>query len=461
MRAIENASPPHIRADPPDRVCRSSLVDRFVVADKTSAGNVQEYVARGATFTRPGERIAPREPTIAYTWPDVTLDAAQQRSIRERAARVGYLGASDAPVRVIPAFVEPLADGSSDSSGPADTGVDTDDRLWMERVEGVEKSVESTPVSVPYVGLLDHLDSRYSAFLDGASPPGATQHRRFRPYRVAGPFAPEQGRPARLWARFDRALPGGRIVAVAEAVKGLLLSEFGPDAPPILHGHGLPKGVDHVRFVPLPFVGRDHADGRLMGVMVQFPADADPGIVRRCNIALRKGTIYLGDARRELLPVLGPQAGRVPATARPTAWERSARRWSTATPVVWDRYSGGAAVADEVVDMCDRLGLPEPTLIAVERAPFITGGLDLKPWQTVRGGAKARPYAHVRLTFPKPILGPILMGRMRSFGLGLFWPDEPAPDQVSPNSASGIGPSAVGGRISARGGARTGGLPRG
>ena len=97
---FERLPPPAIHAD--GRPCHQLLEPRYVVRHKGSAekGTHQEYVGRLGAINRAGPRVAPRDPRVVYSWnvespPEEILDA-----LRRRAARVGYLGTSDSPVRL-------------------------------------------------------------------------------------------------------------------------------------------------------------------------------------------------------------------------------------------------------------------------------------------------------------------------------------------------------------------------
>ena len=97
---FERLPPPVIHAD--GRPCHQLLEPRYVVRHKGSAekGTHLEYVGRLGAINRAGARVAPRDPRVVYLWgiespPERILDA-----LRRRVARVGYLGASDSPVRM-------------------------------------------------------------------------------------------------------------------------------------------------------------------------------------------------------------------------------------------------------------------------------------------------------------------------------------------------------------------------
>ena len=99
---LERLPPPVIHADP--NPVHQPLQPRFVVrhGGAPAKGTHHEYVGRSGALSRAGVRVAPRPPPphVVYQWdvvppPDTTLDA-----LRRRAARVGYLGSADSPVRV-------------------------------------------------------------------------------------------------------------------------------------------------------------------------------------------------------------------------------------------------------------------------------------------------------------------------------------------------------------------------
>ena len=69
----------------------TKAVPRSRLIRNTSAGIPVEI--------RPGVRVAPREPHVVYVW-DVQAPREVVDALRRRAARVGYLGAADSPVRL-------------------------------------------------------------------------------------------------------------------------------------------------------------------------------------------------------------------------------------------------------------------------------------------------------------------------------------------------------------------------
>jgi CRISPR-associated protein Csb2 len=92
----------------------------------------------------------------------------------------------------------------------------------------------------------------------------------------------------------------------------------------------------------------------------------------------------------------------------------TSRAWKTVTPYVVTRHARAGAAAEAVAaDVrveCRRLGLPEPVVEA----------------RHVRGVAGTGLTADVTLRFDRPVSGPLLLGRTRYLGGGLFRPAEHA-----------------------------------
>jgi CRISPR-associated protein Csb2 len=113
-------------------------------------------------------------------------------------------------------------------------------------------------------------------------------------------------------------------------------------------------------------------------------------------------------------------------------WRRPSRLWATATPMVFGHFpkpnNGGAVKV--ILESLRMVGI-EPDL-AVEVAVGRYSPLHGAPpsWQFKTHGNKRnddeppRLFRHVTLRFDRPVAGPIVLGSMRYFGLGLMWPME-------------------------------------
>lgn len=118
-------------------------------------------------------------------------------------------------------------------------------------------------------------------------------------------------------------------------------------------------------------------------------------------------------------------AARKPWGLQPQRWMGSARSWITALPMVLDRFLKRASdIEPEVRRAVVNSRLPEPEAVWVSRRPLLRGAPDLAPSDTIRRqtDAAVKPYRHVALRFAQPVRGPVVVGSMRHYGLGLCAP---------------------------------------
>ena len=223
--------------------------------------------------------------------------------------------------------------------------------------------------------------------------------------------------------------------------KEALLSQSN-DAPApvrrVLSGHdatGTPLDEPHVAFVPLAFVGHDHADGRLLGMGIVVPRDLEPGD--------RRGMLrVLGRVRQLELGRLGVwrldsvTEARPPWNIQSAAWTAplsGATQWSTVTPVVFDRHARArdkAAYREEVAAMlrssCARVGLPEPREVIVTAISAHPGVPPAHAFPRLhRKDGSPRRHTHAIFVFDAPICGPVLLGAGRYRGYGFCRPLNP------------------------------------
>lgn len=398
MRALEAAPPPSI--DAPEAVCHTPLADRFVVDDRRARGSVQEYPARGPALVRPGARVAPASPNVSYWW-DADLTSDQVHEIRLRCARVGYLGSSDSPARV---SVQAVDEGGGD---------------WRPAEHG------SVLLPVPDEGSLDELDRWYARWQSGETVRGAWIRRGRARYARPNERDPAEV-PTRVYLKLARPLGGRFVLAVTEALRAAVLGAyerlFGRDAvPAVLHGHDL--DVAHASWLALPAVGHEHADGRIRGVCVVLPPGVEPAEIGRIRQAVGD-VIRLYRGRAFDVGVEVHDGATKPWSANPTRWERPARHFATAFPFVHERHVKGGPTVGVLTEWLAYAGLPEPREVWSTWIPLIPGAADLAPHEVHRGG-RSGPYGHLWVSFDEPVVGPVAVGRMRHFGLGLL---TPAPD---------------------------------
>ncbi|MHB1424686.1 MAG: type I-G CRISPR-associated protein Csb2 [Gemmataceae bacterium] len=235
---------------------------------------------------------------------------------------------------------------------------------------------------------------------------------------------------------------------VAHAIRTELLRRHGPNAPEWISGHAADGSASKQRrpaYLPLGFVGHEHADGHLLGIAIVVPfafehterlfelLGAHDG---KNQHVIEKGTPYLA------LKVINPHAekeqqgdlelelderpeGRRQFTLKSFTWTHPHPIWKTVTPLMLPQFPRRRLSAEEVVaKACLDSGYPAPIQVRVGRAPFMIGvphakSFDVKPRQ---GRRPPRPLIHARIEFPMPVRGPVLIGAGRYLGYGACRP---------------------------------------
>ena len=170
-------------------------------------------------------------------------------------------------------------------------------------------------------------------------------------YRPVAALQPPVGerRPntAGQWVVFEftpgsRSFPALRAVELAAAMRAAVFHHADDPIPEELSGHladGRPTAAPHVAFLPLPYVGFEHADGRLLGMAVSVPDDVGDDARRALYRAIGNWEAAPRDDALQL--TLGAQGvvrlsrQRGPATLvslRPSAWSRASCRWGFRDP---------------------------------------------------------------------------------------------------------------------------------
>ncbi len=401
---FEQLAPPTIHADADRWEQRLEL--RYVVRHEGSASKSahQEYVGRSGAVNRSGVRVAPRDPRVVYAWNVESPGRAILEALRLRAARVGYLGASDSPVRMRVTTRMPPHAGEKRGFVPDPRG--------------------ETVINVTRQGHLAILDRMYDEWRER----GAAVSRQQFPALVHGvryrsPAAAQHVDKGAVvaWLRLGSAVSGRRISTVTSLFKEAVLSRhqrIHGEPPPVLHGHGFnAKGYEIARYLALPDVGYRWSRGRIHGLALWMPSGCDPVVRRRAGDAAFAIRHLTG---RGVDVSVAPRDDEEPRAADPARWERESRRWATAVPALHERRR--AVDLPEVARWCRHAGLPEPVAIRSARTPLVTGALDLAPVEVNRPGRPALPYSHVELLFDRPVTGPVVIGSGRQRGFGLCVP---------------------------------------
>lgn len=374
--------------------------------------------------------VLPETPTFAFLWPDAE-PSPHQAALERICARVTRLGHSSSLVRCT------LAGGNLTR-----TLVPSDEGEVVLRVVGP--------------GQLDRLDRAFEHHQGVQSRVLPARPQRYGPaFKSAAPSKQAASVFSSTdWVLFER-VGGSRPLAsrttdLAQALRGALIEVHGnQDLPATLSGHTAngPTEQPHVAFVPLPFVGHEHADGALMGCALVLPREL-PGPDRELLLRLvAKWEQERGNDRGDLtlaggtLPPLHIRRVDVSAKAAldPMRWSRSSARFITATPIALDKNPGNlrsnrdgtarkaALEAQKIIsNACERVVGIRPRSVEVSLAPLLPGAQhvrDLPPWPG-RTGRMTRVKVHSDIRFAEPVRGPLLLGAGRYFGLGLCLPVE-------------------------------------
>ncbi|MGH9525503.1 MAG: type I-G CRISPR-associated protein Csb2, partial [Terriglobales bacterium] len=247
-----------------------------------------------------------------------------------------------------------------------------------------------------------------------------------------------------------RALDIVATLQLTARLRDALLLHLGPGSPEALSGHKGegPAEAPHLAIFPLPFVGREHADGHLLGVGLALPRGLSPAERRQ----LLAGLHQVSSEGLKLGPLgvwrLRPADSGVPRRAllpEPwTAMPKGAVRWATVTPYVCDRHSKAKDAKEYFAEMAEEIGAAWRRVSAgAGDAESAAGGeagtadvhvetvavsahLGVPPAHQFprlrRKDGSERRQTHAILTFSRPVVGPLLLGAGRFRGYGLCRP---------------------------------------
>lgn len=402
---FERLPPPVIHADP--KPSHQPLQPRYVVkhGDSAAKGSHQEYVGRSGALNRAGVRVAPRSPHVVYSWEGQAPDATILAALRRRAARVGYLGAADSPVRVR------VTTGARTSTAAG--GAFVPDRTG------------DLMINVTQPGDVGRWDSLYAQWTArGASVSRSHVPTLTHPCAYRSPLTekPRDRGEVVAWLRLTPAVSGRRVSALTSLFKEAVLSQHqrlhGTPAA-VLHGHGFNgTGYEIARYLALPDVGYERSRGRVHGLALWLP----PGCEATARWTARDAAVAIQRlSGRGVEVAVAPRDDEPrPFAAHPDRWLRPSFGWATAVPAIHERR--GRLDLAEVARWCEHAGLPSPVAFRSVRAPLVPGAIDLAPVEVNRPGRPALPYSHVELWFDHAIPGPVVVGAGRQRGFGLCVP---------------------------------------
>jgi CRISPR-associated protein Csb2 len=386
---------------------------------------------------------------VHYCWPGITPDETQQVSLRRLFDRVSYLGHSSSLVAL--GF-------SSDDSVPA-----SGDFIRWEPAANGRDGIALRSFSK---GLLQLLDQVYE--------PNELSQQNYRlPHEsvlyaqarttdesassVTASHFGEQWIVYRFpdWVR----IPMPAVLSLTtnlktEACRIADEAHLDADLKALLSGHqvgtGRPYEGPHVAFVGLPYVGHSNASGALFGLAAIVPREsaeahrgADLDSIRRILHRITSVPFRGQPVPLERLKIRDVSRAARPATLMPEHWCRTAKVWASVTPVALDKFPGflfgrarktdgevartEKALAEARASLrqsCVNIGLPPPLGVDVARFSWIEASPPVSAFVAPKRAHQKPPsvLAHVRIEFDEEVRGPILLGKQRYLGLGLFRP---------------------------------------
>ncbi len=360
----------------------------------------------------------PHDPTVHLVWSG-SPSATHVRALERLTAKVTHIGHSASFVQ---AWVEPRHDITP---------------TW-EPTEGPA----AHRLRVPWCGRLDALERSFPRRPRPGRWQGYGSVKKLATRSMGGSvFDPR----LLVFALRGRRLPLQSTLKMTEAMRGLLMKECDAQPPPEwFSGHhvdGRPSAMPHLAIAPLPFVGAEHADGRVMGLAVILPMGIDESSAGRClapilfdpNTGLtREHRLFAG--RWLECGLEHDTRERPPWSLDTTAWvggNRGSRVWASVTPVVLNRHFKGpdmwTRAAESLKDACGHIGLPRPRAARMHPASLVRGAPHAPAFPRLvrKHGGGRRSHNHAVLEFDQPVRGPVLLGAGRFKGYGLFRPMGP------------------------------------
>ncbi|WP_049648998.1 type I-U CRISPR-associated protein Csb2 [Kitasatospora sp. MY 5-36] len=343
--------------------------------------------------------------------------------------------------RRVPYFGRSTGAGLLDAWCGPDEADDEWRRRWRPAAHG-EYPKGSRPIRIPYCGYLAWLEEAFEEQRPSWSQ--AVTHHYLDPDHTDRDEAAVAEGPFGDLLTFSFA-PGVALdprwtLELTGRLRGAVMSTLeamGHDVPAMTTVHGHKNSPDDPRpaaYFALPFAGHRHADGRLLGLGIALPREMpkhdrkalldallhhDGGL---CQIRLADGEPL------DLERVSPADQDSWPLTVQPWAWQGPSAVWTTVLPMVLDRFpkkNEEAAWADSIAASCIAAGLPKPARMRVSPRAGLAPGVRNTDGFQLRRKDRERPLpsCHVRLTFPVPVSGPVVLGSKKNFGLGLCRPE--------------------------------------
>ena len=298
----------------------------------------------------------------------------------------------------------------------------------------------------PVIGTLADLRYVYDSFLnriDGKyyqAPPRPGIFREVA-YRIKGDTTPKRPLTAFKLVRPDddseryASFDPRRAMHVAAWVRGLACrlstaSEQGfvegIDPEQYVAGH-VPKNIkegpspSRFSYLPIPTIGHKHADGRIRRFIIAEPYGSRGDCLRWARETLSLKTLVDNDDRKQA------QLSHIARDEMIAHYTRKSNTFETVTPVVLSGHNDRSYSKTQklLLRAIEHAGfeLDDIEDIYLQKAPFFSGAFHPRDYR-LPAYLKQNPHSsiHARITWRRPICGPLAIGAGRYFGLGLFTP---------------------------------------
>lgn len=372
--------------------------------------------------------VTPRRDYVVLRWPAAEPNA-HTAFLDSLCRKVTYVGHSSSPVQCWL-----LTNGSPVE--PA-TLVPTTNRFGTVRLR------------VPATGRFDDLEAKFAAGLRPTSSGWAA-------YAPPHPVVTEMSRAQtcfdpRLFILRQTDGPTYGLAStlmLTQALRDTIMSRYTQihkePTPEWISGHapgGNRSESDHLALIPLAHVGREYADGHLLGLALVAPRDVPEEEVNRAF----SGVLFSVDEYNEpvelrltlgksgaLTLALDDQSTR-PVALQTETWTADldkvpAKRWATVTPIAFDRHPKGsdpwAEIEAAIRASANRVGLGNVLeSVALSPVSLFVGAPTNRGFPNLKRKSGGNiHHTHAVLTFTKPVVGPVLLGAGRYRGYGLCRP---------------------------------------
>lgn len=185
----------------------------------------------------------------------------------------------------------------------------------------------------------------------------------------------------------------------------------------------------HIARIPLANIGWEHSDGKLFGFALIFPKSTE-------NSVFREVKEVVGEVKKLMAGGFGVWNVEVvdepeydSRSLRLSRYFKPSKLWTTVTPMMFDDMPNRPNSNQSyriLHDSFSRQELPEPVWGKSRQTQHsrITGAPRSQDFniKDFRKPGDRRPWTHLTVEFEEPVAGPVVVGALRFFGMGLMMP---------------------------------------